>query len=239
MTPPVFIDCSIHRSRSLTPEQLAPVPDLVIHVGDPSAAELPGIVGGAERILVGHTMMPEPVLRSLPSVKRIVFLGTGASSYIDVDAAEALGIEVRTVAGYGDRSVAEHTIALLFAAARNIARHDAEMRGGRWAPAPGVTLHGATLGVVGAGGIGREVIRMAAALGMHVLATARRPPDQPLPCEFVPLPMLLARSDAVSLHLALNGETRGMIGAPELASMKPTAFLINTARAALVDSTLW
>ncbi|RAI02289.1 3-phosphoglycerate dehydrogenase [Acuticoccus sediminis] len=235
MTAPVYVDCSAAMRRLLTPERLALAPGLRIHDGDPAPGAIVEVIGDAERMLNGHTMMDGALMDRVPALKCVVFLGTGASSYIDLAAAEARGIEVRTVQGYGDRSVAEHTIALLFAAARRIAVQDAALRRGTWAPLEGTTLQGRTLGVIGTGGIGREVIRIAAALGMNVVAWARRPEAGDLPCTFLPLDRLLREADVVSLHLALTPQTTGFLGRAELGAMKPGAILVNTARAALVD----
>ncbi len=128
--------------------------------------------------------------------------------------------------------VAEHTIALMLAASRDIARMDRQVRSGIWATREGVQLRGKTLGVIGLGGIGGEVMRVGRGLGMEVIAWNRTPrPDAPL----VPLDELLARSDVITLHLALSDDTRGFLGAAQVARMKPGVVLINTARGALID----
>jgi D-3-phosphoglycerate dehydrogenase len=163
-----------------------------------------------------------------------VFLGTGASSYMDVPALNGLGVQVHTIKGYGDTAVAEHTIALMFACCRGVAWMDRAVRAGTWEPLEGMQLTGKTIGVIGLGGIGLEVVRIARGIGMHVIAWNRSPrPDAGVP--LVELGALLANADVVSLHLALNDETRGIIDARRLARMKPGAILINTARGALVD----
>ena len=178
--------------------------------------------------------MPTELVAQCPALKHIVFLGTGASSYMDVPALNALGVTVHTIKGYGDVAVAEHTIALMFACARELARMDRDTRGGLWEPLEGMQLHGKTLGMVGLGGIGREVARIARGIGMEVIAWNRTPrPDAGVP--LVDLDTLLARADVVSLNLALNDETRGIIDAERIARMKPGVILINTARGALVD----
>jgi D-3-phosphoglycerate dehydrogenase len=153
---------------------------------------------------------------------------------MDVAALAGLGIAVHTIAGYGDTAVAEHTIALMFACCRDIARMDRAIRRGVWDPLENVQLKDKTLGLVGLGGIGREVARIARGIGMEVIAwnrTSRAEAGVPL----VDLATLLARADVVSLHLALNDETRNLIGAKELARTKPGVILVNTARAALID----
>jgi D-3-phosphoglycerate dehydrogenase len=131
-------------------------------------------------------------------------------------------------------AVAEHTIALMWAAARDLAHMDRAVRQGTWEPREGVQLSGKTLGVIGLGGIGREVARIAAGMGLEVTAWNRtKLADSPVP--LVDLDTLLARADIVSLHLVLNDETRGLIDGARLARMKRGAILVNTARGALVD----
>jgi D-3-phosphoglycerate dehydrogenase len=147
---------------------------------------------------------------------------------------EALGIEVHTINGYGDTAVAEQTIALMMACCRDLARMDRGIRAGTWRPLEGVQVLGKTLGVVGLGGIGAEVARIAAGMGMNVIAWNRSPrPDARVP--MVDLDALLQQSDVVSLNLLLSDETRGFLDAARIARMKPGAILINTARGALID----
>jgi D-3-phosphoglycerate dehydrogenase len=145
-----------------------------------------------------------------------------------------LGIEVHTIKGYGDVAVAEHTVALIFACCRELARMDRAVRAGVWDPLESMQLAGKTLGLIGLGGIGTEVARIARGIGMDVVAWNRSPrPDAGLP--LVELDALLARADVISLHLALNDETRGLIDRKRLARAKPGLILVNTARGALVD----
>jgi len=167
-------------------------------------------------------------------LRHVVFLGTGAASYMNVDELNGHGVTVHTIKGYGDTAVAEHSTALLFACARDIARMDREVRGGVWTPQEGMQLHGKTLGVIGLGGIGREVARIGKGIGMEVIAYNRTPQvDANAP--LVDIDTLLARSDVVSLNLALNDDTRGFLNKERIARMKPGVILINTARGALVD----
>jgi D-3-phosphoglycerate dehydrogenase len=144
------------------------------------------------------------------------------------------GIAVHTIKGYGDTAVAEHTIALMFAAARDIARMDREVRGGNWTPQEGVQLFGKTLGVIGLGGIGAEVVRMAKGLGMEAIAYNRTPRTD-APCPLVDIDTLLAKADVVSMNLVLNDETRGFLSKERIARMKPGVLFVNAARGALVD----
>jgi D-3-phosphoglycerate dehydrogenase len=164
-----------------------------------------------------------------------VFLGTGAASFIDLVAADRLGIRVRTYGGYGDQSVAEHALALMFAAGRGIARMDREIRAGRFEPVNGIEFAGKSLGVLGTGGIGRAMVRLGAGLGMRVLAWNRSGVPDDLPAQAIELDDLLAQADVLSIHLTLNEGTRNFIDRRRLGLLKPGAILINTARGAIVD----
>jgi D-3-phosphoglycerate dehydrogenase len=178
--------------------------------------------------------MPTDLVAQCGALKHIVFLGTGAASYMNVEEIGGLGVTVHTIKGYGDTAVAEHTIALMLAGARDIARMDRGIRGGTWTPQEGVQLSGKTLGVVGLGGIGREVARIAQGIGMKVIGWNRTPrPDTGV--ALVELDTLLASSDVISLNLTLNDETRGFLDARRMARLKPGVILVNTARGALVD----
>jgi len=228
----IFIDCN---------DQLAPVWDKVVRPDDPvidvnrkafAREDLPRILSGYAVALDDHSYMPTELVAQCPQLKHIVFLGTGAASYMNVDELKSRGVIVHTIKGYGDTAVAEHTIALMFAAARDIARMDREVRGGTWTPQEGVQLFGKTLGVIGLGGIGSEVARMGKGLGMDVIGWNRtRRAGVPL----VDIDTLLAKSDVVSLNLVLNDETRGFLSKERIARMKSGAILVNTARGALVD----
>lgn len=235
----LFIDCPPRVDGLLTADLLALVPGLDINRGKPAEAALAGLLAGREAVLVFHTPLGASLLDACPRLRIAVFLSTGASSYIDLDDAARRGIRVRNTVGYGDRSVAEHAFALLLAAARDIASMDRDIRAGRWQPRPGIELAGRTLGIVGLGGTGRAMAEMATAFGMRVIAWNRSglPPGLPpgVPCEAAELDDLLARADAVSLHLALTPETRGIIDRRRLALMRPGSILVNTARGALVD----
>ncbi len=145
-----------------------------------------------------------------------------------------IGITVHTIKGYGDTAVAEHTIALMWAAARGLARMDGGMRAGNWIRTEGMELTGKTIGLLGFGGIAAEVARIAAGSGMRVLAWNRSPKSAP-GVTFVDLDTLLAESHVLSIHLLLNDETRGFLSAERLARLRPGAILVNTARAAIVD----
>jgi D-3-phosphoglycerate dehydrogenase len=206
----------------------------VSHTPDLAPDDLPGTLDGAEIALVDHTAVPTDVARRCAGLRHVVFLGTGARSYMDPEALAGLGIQVHTIKGYGDTAVAEMAFALLWAAARGLADMDRSMRAGRWLRTEGIQLTGKTLGLVGYGGIAAELARLAGGAGMRVLAWNRTPKLAP-GVQFVELDALLAESHAVSLHLLLTGETRGFLSRERLARMRPGAILVNTARGALVD----
>jgi D-3-phosphoglycerate dehydrogenase len=173
-----------------------------------------------------------------PTLRVISRAAVGVDA-IDLDAATARGIPVLAAAGANAQSVAEFTIGLMLAAARDIPRHDAATQKGGWDKGRlGVEMHGRTLGLVGYGDIARRVAPVARALGMTVLAWT---PRLHLAGDIAPveratdLPDLLLRSDVVSLHAPLTARNRGMIGAAELALIGPEGILVNTARGGLVD----
>ncbi len=198
------------------------------------AADLPGLIAGHQFILDDHTALPTAAMRDCAGLRHVIFLGTGARSYMNPEELAALGITVHTIKGYGDIAVAEHAIALMWAAARGIAWMDRGMRAGHWLRSEGMQLTGKTLGLIGFGGIAAEVARIAGGGGMRVLAWNRTPKTAP-GVNFVDLDTLLAESHVVSLHLLLTDETRGFLGAERLARMRPGAILVNTARGAVVD----
>lgn len=197
--------------------------------------EMPALFSGYDFILNDHTFLPADAIARCRGLRHIIFLGTGPHSYMDVAEIEALGIRIHTIRGYGDTAVAEHTIALIWAAARDIAMMDRGMRAGLWPRGERLQLTGATLGLYGFGGIAAEVARIALGSGMRVIAWNRSARHFP-GVTFVDLPRLLAESDVLSLHLQLTEETRHSLDAAGIAAMKPGAILVNTARAGLVDT---
>jgi D-3-phosphoglycerate dehydrogenase / 2-oxoglutarate reductase len=201
---------------------------------DITADQMPALLDGAEIVVIDHTPLPTEVARQCTGLKHVVFLGTGARSYMNPEELAELGIEVHLIKGYGDTAVAECAIALMWAAARGIAKMDREMRAGNWLREDGMQLTGKTLGLIGFGGIAAEVARIALGSGMRVIAWNRSPKSFP-GVEFVTLEKLLADSDVVSLHLLLNDETRGFLTRERIAAMRPGVILVNTARAAMID----
>jgi D-3-phosphoglycerate dehydrogenase len=181
---------------------------------------------------------PGEVLRHLPQLRMITTCGIGTDA-IDLAAAKELGIVVSNIPGRTAGIVAEHALALLFAVARRAWFQTNEIKSGRWTGMDNVYLCGKTLGLIGAGNIAAEMARLGRAIGMYVQAWTFRPSAERaarLGVEFVELDELLRTSDAVSIHVSLSDRSRGMIGARELARMKPGALLVNTARGAVVDS---
>ena len=194
--------------------------------------EMVELVRGCEGLIVGVDPVTARVLEAGP-LRVVVKYGSGMDN-IDVATAERRGVRVSSTPGANARSVAELAVALLLALARNVATHDRGVRQGSWKRRTGVELVGKRLGIVGYGAIGREVAEIArGGVGMEVVAHDPLVAEAAVP--LLPLDEVLATSDALSLHLPLTDETRGLIGASELAAMKPTAFLVNTARGGLVD----
>jgi D-3-phosphoglycerate dehydrogenase / 2-oxoglutarate reductase len=193
--------------------------------------EMVELVTGCAGLIVGVDPVTRRVLEAGP-LRVVVKYGSGMDN-IDLPAAEELGVRVSSTPGANARSVAELAIALLLTLARSVGIHDRGVREGSWRRITGIELAGKRLGIVGYGAVGREVARIARGLDMDVVAHDPLIDSADVP--LVPLADLYATSDAVSLHVPLTAETRGMVGAGELAAMKQKAFLLNTARGGLVD----
>jgi D-3-phosphoglycerate dehydrogenase len=207
---------------------------VTVNMGPVVEADIPRLLAGYDTCIIDATYFSRAALTSCTGLKHIVFLGTGAGSFIDLQAAEQAGIKVSTIKGYGDTAVAEHAMGLVFAAARQIAVMHKVLCDGGWQVMQGMELKGKTLGLVGLGGIGREMARLGEGIGLTVIAFNRSAiKDAPVPV--VPIDDLLARSDIVSLHLALNDGTHHFLDRARLQRLKPGAILINTARAGVVD----
>lgn len=177
------------------------------------------------------------VFAALPNLRFLTVMGTGTDN-IDLWAAAQHGVTVSNTPTAPMISVAEHTIALTLAIARNLLPMDQALRAGRWQHMPGVELHGKTFGFIGLGLIAAHAAPILRAFGMRLLGWSLT--DDPgraarLGLKLAPLDEVLRLSDVVSLHLRASARTAGIIGARELALLKPTAYLINTARGALVD----
>jgi len=231
----VFVDAN--ESLAVIFERLEKPGDPTVRINrnpDIAPAQYPEVLDGAEIAVVDHTGLPTDVARQCTGLKQVVFLGTGARSYMNPEELAEFGIEVHLIKGYGDTAVAECAIALMWEAARGIARMDREMRAGNWLREDDMQLTGKTLGLIGFGGIAAEVARIALGSGMRVIAW-NRSPKKHAGVEFVDLDTLLAQSHVISLHLLLNDDTRGFITRERIAAMKPGVILVNTARGAIVD----
>jgi lactate dehydrogenase-like 2-hydroxyacid dehydrogenase len=239
----------IYVARMLTDRAMAHLRslDAPLTVGGespPSRAELERDIAGAAAAIVTLTERVDADLLAAagPQLKVVANVAVGYDN-IDVDAATAADVTVTNTPGVLDRATADHTFALILAAARRITEGDRLIRSKQqwvWGPRMMVGLDvsaGATLGILGYGRIGRAVARRAHAFDMTVVATARS--RQPGTVEdgviFVDTPTLLADSDVVCVLVPLTPETRNLIDAAALRAMKPTAYLINTARGGIVD----
>jgi D-3-phosphoglycerate dehydrogenase len=187
----------------------------------------------------GAVKWPGEVLRRLPRLQMISVCGIGTDA-IDLETARQRGIVVCNLPGQTAPIVAEHALALMLAVARRAWFQTNELKSGRWTSLDNVSLRGKTLGLVGAGSIAVEMAQLGKAIGMEVLAWTFHPtPERAarLGVTFVSLEDLLSRADVVSLHVKLTPESRGLLGAEQLRSMKRGAMLINTARGPVVDTT--
>lgn len=205
-------------------------------------AEIRRRAADAEIILTNKTVLTRADLERLPKLKYIGVLATG-TNVVDLAVARERGIPVTNVPAYGTKSVAQATFALLLELAHHTGHHAETVRDGQWTNCvdwcywdfPLVELDGLTMGIVGFGRIGRAVAELAHAFGMNVLAHNPTAKDAPPFVLFVPLETLFRESDVVSLHCPLTPQTKNLVNAQRLATMKPTAFLLNTSRGPLVD----
>lgn len=200
---------------------------------------------GAEVILTNKTPLDRATLESLRSggLRYVGVLATGFN-VVDAPAARALGVAVTNVPTYGTMTVAQATFALLLELTNHVGARAGDVRAGGWSrsadwcyyDAPPIELDGLTLGLAGFGAIAQAVARVGQAFGMRVIAHRRdhaKPPEVP-GVDLVGLEELFASSDVLSLHCPLTEETRGLVNAERLARMRPSAFLLNTARGPLV-----
>ncbi|HEY3901651.1 MAG TPA: D-2-hydroxyacid dehydrogenase [Chthoniobacter sp.] len=194
---------------------------------------------GAPIVLTNKTVLSGDTLRSLPDLRYIGVLATGYN-VVDLATAAERRIAVSNVPGYAAPSVGQAVFALLLELTNRTGHHAQAVTAGRWTASrdfcfwdgPLVELNGLTLGIVGYGAIGQNVATIARALGMRVIVHSRRPVANE---DNVPMDELFRRADVVSLHCPLTPSTERMINAKRLATMKPSAFLINTGRGGLVD----
>jgi D-3-phosphoglycerate dehydrogenase / 2-oxoglutarate reductase len=184
-----------------------------------------------------HARFTDRVLQHAPRLRLISIWGTGVDN-VDLEAARRRGVTVTNTPAINADAVAEHTVALMLAVMRRIPALDRDVRAGQWPRGLLVQARGKTLGLVGLGAIGSRVAAIARALGMTVLAWTSRGDERRAAAAGArpaSLEALLREADVVSLHLRLSDQTRGFLGRERLALVKPGAFLVNTARGALVD----
>ena len=200
-------------------------------------------IGDAEIVLLNKIPIDGDILDACPSVKLICCLSTGYN-VVDINAARARGISVCNVPAYSTAAVSQFTFALLLELCHRIGHHDKTVHDGKWSACPDfcywdtpqMELAGKTVGIIGFGRIGQAVGRIAAAMGMKVLAYSRsRRPEGESIAEYVDLDTLLSASDIVSLHCPLFPETENLINAAAINKMKDGAILLNTARGPIID----
>jgi len=200
--------------------------------------EVAAQAGDADVLINQYVPITAEALDALPRCRLVVRYGVGVDN-VDVEAAAARGVWVANVPDYGRDEVADHTLALALAVLRGVVALDRSVREGTWdleAARPLRRLSTLTYGVVGCGAIGTAVAGRAAGLGMRVLGYDVPQVRSAPPIERVPLEAVLLSSDVVSLHAALTPDTHYLIGAAALGRMRPSAFLVNTARGGLVDA---
>ena len=226
---------------SAAERQLRALGDVVLFTerGADKEAELIRRVGDARIVLSlrAYSRFTDRVLAACPGLELISIWGTGVDN-VDLAACGARKVKVMNTPGVNANAVAEHTLALMLAVTRAIPAMDAAVRAGQWPRSLLTQLEGKTLGLVGLGAIGSRVAALAAPFGMRLLATtwgADESRAAAVGARHVPIETLLRESDIVSLHLRLTAETKEFLGRERLAMMRRSAFLINTARAGLVD----
>ena len=194
----------------------------------------------ADALLMVGLHISDTVLESFSGhVKCMVFSGTGVASYVDLVKVRDLGIRVCNVRHYGDHAVTEHTYALLFELIRHVGKLNEQVHAGDWTGADGIALSGKTISLVGFGGIGQTVARIAQAFGMHVLVWNSHLDESAVETIGVTpvddMGDLFHQSDIISLHMPLLDATRGLITAEHLEHMRPGTLFVNTARAEIIE----
>lgn len=204
--------------------------------------DIPAAVGDAEIVLCNKTPFTREVLRSCPKLRYIGLMATGYNT-VDTEACRELGIVVANVPGYSTTSVAQFTFAFILQFSTSLCTYVDALRDGMWVRSPSFTtypfplseLDGKTLAIFGLGAIGRRVASIGEAFDMKVIYHSRTKKD--VPWEYVSTDELFARADYLTFHCPLTDETRGILNARSIAKMKPSAFVINTARGAIANET--
>ena len=222
----------------------------LLDLGDPAeiyertdAHDTAARAAAAEVLLTNKVVLDRATLLKLPALRYVGILATGVN-VVDLEAAREQGVVVTNVPAYSTASVVQLTLALLLELTQHVGHHASSVRQGHWARSkdfaywdfPLVELDGRTLGLVGFGAIAQGVARVAQALGMRVLATRRTGGASPVPgVEMVDMDTLFRESDVLSVHCPLTPETKGLVNAARLATMKGSAYVLNTSRGPVVN----
>lgn len=237
----VVLDGGTTNPGDLSWEPLERLGDLTVYHETPAHLVLERL-RNAQAVILNRITLGREEFSQLPELRYVGTLATGYNT-IDTQAAREFGVTVCNVPHYCETSVAQHALALLLCLCNKVQRSSDLTRAGHWTQAVEeshqsllpVELAGKKLGVVGFGSTGQRMAQLGLALGMDVLLYSRTQKPAPEGCRWVELETLFRESDVVSLHCPLTAETRGLVSRERLAMMKPTAFLINTARGAVVD----
>jgi glycerate dehydrogenase len=237
----VFLDAATYGDSSL--QEFTDKWDCTIHEVTRSAETLARLAGHSIAV-TNKVVIDKTVLNSREASElRLIAVAATGTDIIDREEAASRNVKVCNVPGYATHSVAQFTLALILELATNAGKYSAAVKTGEWHKSPvfslltfpTIELNGKKLGIVGYGSIGKAVAQMARGFGMEILVAARPRAAGPIPANRIALEQLLREADILSLHCPLTPETRNLINAHSLAIMKPTAFLINTARGALID----
>lgn len=238
----VVLDGYATNPGDLSWDGLAEFGELVVYDRTPAEMTVERATG-AEVLISNKVFLGTAAMAALPELRYVGIQATGAN-IVDLAAAREHGVVVTNVPAYSTASVAQHVFALLLELARGVGQHAELVRQGAWTNCPDfafqktpqLELTDKVFGIVGYGDIGKTTAQIAAAFGMRVLVHTRTPDPDTFPeVRFVGLDQLLAESDVVSLHCPLTSETEALMNAERLASMKESAYLINTGRGLLID----
>ena len=220
--------------------RLREIGDVEIHTSNPQTPEeLLNRVSGVDGIINirAFCKFDADFFSNCSALKILSIWGTG-TDHVDLSAAKNANVIVSNTPGVAAVSVAEHTLALMMAAARQIPGNDSSMRAGEWPRGQMTQLNGKTLGLIGLGAIGQQTARIAAGIGMKLIAWTFHPDDDfaaKVGLEFVDLNTLYERADVVSVHVRQSADTIGMIDAEAFSRMGPNTILVNTARGPILD----
>ena len=241
----VILDSNALNPGDMSWDQIKAFGDTAIYHRTQGKEEIISRIADAEIVLLNKVPIDAEVLDRCPSIKLICCLSTGYN-VVDIQAARARNIPVCNVPAYSTAAVSQFTFALLLELCHRIGHHDQTVHSGKWAACPDfcywdtpqMELAGKTMGIIGFGRIGQAVGRIAAAMGMNVLAYSRtqRPEGQEI-ATYVDLDTLLSQSDIISLHCPLFPETEKLINESTISRMKTGAILLNTARGQVIDET--